>query len=401
MLFSFNFYSSLLLVVISNGFLYSLLLFVRAVRQGEKPKHWLGLFTVLCMLYIMPWMLGFAGWYDDPGYRDLIFYIPFTNTFFIGPIFYFYVQSLLNPAFRPDRINIIHLVPGILYLAYNIIVVVADKVMLDEVYFLARGSDLEFDTWYKTGGWLSMATYFILSAKYYFSFKRVMANTVSFADSLLFRWLKNALLAFVVMLIIQLAFALAFIAFPQYENYKTNWWFYFSFGIIAIYVAVNGYNSKSAGLQPYRLENDAFVLLAETESNQPNHIPLDDTTNSFLENIPSVEWKLAIQGYMDKGGFKDPELTLPLLAKDLSSNSSTISRAINHYFGLNFNDYVNSLRVAAVKSALNDQLHRRQTLLAIALANGFNSKATFNRAFRKHTGLTPSEYIKTDDFTLK
>lgn len=351
------------------------------------------MFALLCILYITPWMLGFAGWYDDPRYRDLIFYIPFTHTLFIGPVFYFYVRSLLNPALRFRTVSFLHLLPGLLYILYNIFVAAADKLFLDKVYFLAGGSDLEFDAWYKITGWLSMLAYFILSASYYASFKKVMASTVSFADSLLFRWIKNALTAFVAMLVMQLIYASLFTIFPGLESYKANWWFYFTFGIIAIYVAINGYNSTPAAVHPYKIEGRGFVLF-EAGAEAPETVSLGIGHDNGSVNAPPEHWKAAVEEYMDRGAYTDPGLTLPLMAKALCSNSSTISRVVNHHFGMNFNDYVNSVRVRFVRQALDENLHLRQTLLSIALENGFNSKATFNRAFRKHTGFTPTEYIR-------
>lgn len=399
MLFSFNFYSSLLLVIFCNGMLYSMLCFFKYLRQKDNSKIWLAIFAALCMLYITPWMLGFAGWYDDRRYRDLIFYIPFTHTFFIGPAFYFYIRSLLDPGFRFCRRHLVHLVPGMLYVLFSIVVAAADKIFFDEVYFLAEGSDLEFDTWYKIAGWLSMLAYFVFSANYFTSFKKVMANTVSFADSLLFRWIKNALTAFVAMLGLQVIYAVLFTISPGLESYKANWWFYFVFGIISIYVTINGFSTVSIAVHSYRIEDNAIVMLDVAIDEGLERIPLDDTKTDDTGNVPPEEWKAAVDEYMKGGAYRDPELTLPVTAKSLSSNSTTISRAINYYFGMNFNDYVNSIRVDSVKRAFDDNLQHRQTLLAIALDNGFNSKATFNRAFRKHTGFTPTEYLnryKTD-----
>ena len=99
MLFEFGFYSSLLLISFSQGIIYSVLLFVKAIQTGNKSNYWLSLFVFLCSLYIAPWMLGFAGWYDTQPYRDFLFYMPFQHLLFIGPIIFFYTQSLLNSSF--------------------------------------------------------------------------------------------------------------------------------------------------------------------------------------------------------------------------------------------------------------------------------------------------------------
>ena len=83
------------------------------------------------------------------------------------------------------------------------------------------------------------------------------------------------------------------------------------------------------------------------------------------------------------------------MAGDLNASPNLLSRIINTGFGLNFNDFINRYRVEAVKVSILQKQHERLTLLAIALASGFNSKTTFNRAFKKHTGMTPAQYIKT------
>jgi AraC-like DNA-binding protein len=93
--------------------------------------------------------------------------------------------------------------------------------------------------------------------------------------------------------------------------------------------------------------------------------------------------------------YQNPELTLSEVAKKLESNSSVISRAINQGFSMNFNDFINTYRINAVKEMFANNKHKKSTLLGIAYDCGFNSKATFNRAFKKNTGFTPKEFLKT------
>ncbi|WP_309609514.1 hypothetical protein [Flavobacterium sp.] len=65
MQYDFNFYSSLLLITFSQGILYSVLLLKKGIQTDNKSNYWLSLFVFLCSLYVAPWMLGFAGWYDN------------------------------------------------------------------------------------------------------------------------------------------------------------------------------------------------------------------------------------------------------------------------------------------------------------------------------------------------
>ena len=92
--------------------------------------------------------------------------------------------------------------------------------------------------------------------------------------------------------------------------------------------------------------------------------------------------------------YEDPELSLAQVAKQLQSNPSHISKMVNNGFGVNFNDFVNQFRIEAVKEMLKNGEQKKQTLLGIAFDCGFNSKATFNRAFKKVTGLSPKEWTE-------
>jgi len=138
MLFEFGFYSSLLLISFSQGILYSALLLTKAIKTENKSNYWLSLFIFLCSLYIAPWMLGFAGWYDNQPYRDILFYLPLQHLFLIGPIIYFYTQSLLNPSFKFTKKEALHLIPGTLYLLYIIGMWVYDKFILHEYFSTKR-----------------------------------------------------------------------------------------------------------------------------------------------------------------------------------------------------------------------------------------------------------------------
>lgn len=90
--------------------------------------------------------------------------------------------------------------------------------------------------------------------------------------------------------------------------------------------------------------------------------------------------------------FLDSQLNLNDLARKMGVNSAVLSFAINNGFGKNFNDFVNEFRIAEVKQKLQNGAAKNENLLDTAFACGFNSKATFNRAFKKFTGVSPKEF---------
>lgn len=94
-----------------------------------------------------------------------------------------------------------------------------------------------------------------------------------------------------------------------------------------------------------------------------------------------------------KSLYINPKLTLSDLANYLGTNTYYASRILNEGFGKNFADYINSHRIEAFIKKVNDNPDNDQTFLALAYEVGFNSKSAFNRAFKKVTGATPSEYF--------
>jgi AraC-like DNA-binding protein len=409
MYFGFGFYSSLLLIFFVHGLVYAILLYRKGIRNESQSDKWLSIFLLLCILNIAPWMLGFAGWYDKQPYRDFLFYTPFQHLFFIGPVIFFYVQSLLNPSFKFGKKEWLQLLPGALYLLFSIVMVVTDKLVLKKYFFLANGMDPDFDTWYQFAGFISMLVYFLLSLRYFNLYKKLMMQVVSYADVLLFRWVKNFLYAFLIMLLLRLLFSLGALI-PAFENldYVGPWWQYFSFAIVFYYIAITGYSNSIQTKIPFKVSllsykpllllpdihrasiKTAFIeeaQLVEIETTQPVATKEDETL--------VTEWKEKIL-HLVQGNkvYEDAELSLTQVAKQLSTNPSVISKVINQGFQLNFNDFINHYRIEAVKAKLKVGDQKTQTLLGIAYDCGFNSKATFNRAFKKFTNLSPKEWIQ-------
>jgi AraC-like DNA-binding protein len=400
MLFQFGSYSSLLLISFTQGIIYSVLLLRKAIQTENKSNYWLSLFIFLCSLFIAPWMLGFAGWYDNQPYRDFMFYMPFQHLFFIGPLIYFYTQSLLNPSFRLTKNNFLHLLPGILYLVYSVVIWVYDQLILQDYYFYADGMDKDFEEWYQKLGLLSMIIYFILSIRYYNVYKKLMFQVVSYADSVLFKWIRNYLIAFLVMLLLPILFEIIGYFYPEMKSYQGSWWFYLFFSIVMYYIAITGYSNPTNATIPFKVslfDKNPILLLDSNTSDEVESV-IDIAHETFEEtNSPEIAlWKSKIENLIQEGKlYQNPELTLTDLAKKLETNASVISKTINQGFQMNFNDCINNYRIEAVKNSFANGEHKKSTLLGIAYDCGFNSKATFNRAFKKNTGKTPKEFIDT------
>jgi AraC-like DNA-binding protein len=93
--------------------------------------------------------------------------------------------------------------------------------------------------------------------------------------------------------------------------------------------------------------------------------------------------------------YLDPRLTLSGLANKLEMSPNQLSQIINQQEAVNFHDFVNRFRIDEFieRASKNESF----SLLAHALDSGFNSKSSFNSIFKKHKGMTPSQFLKSGE----
>ncbi|MEO1086737.1 MAG: AraC family transcriptional regulator, partial [Acidobacteriota bacterium] len=100
-----------------------------------------------------------------------------------------------------------------------------------------------------------------------------------------------------------------------------------------------------------------------------------------------------IQGFMDtERPYLDGELALADLAQAVGVPKHHFSMAINIELEQNFFQFVNGYRVSEARRLLADPSLADENVLSIAYRAGFQSKAAFNKVFKKATGQTPGQY---------
>lgn len=93
--------------------------------------------------------------------------------------------------------------------------------------------------------------------------------------------------------------------------------------------------------------------------------------------------------------YRDPDLSLSSTAELLGISACYLSSMINAVSERSFIDYVNGYRMEDIKRNLHSEEFDHYTIVSVGLEAGFNSKSAFYTAFKKHTGLTPSQYRNT------
>lgn len=101
-----------------------------------------------------------------------------------------------------------------------------------------------------------------------------------------------------------------------------------------------------------------------------------------------------IDGYLEQTeAYTNPDISIRVLADAINETVGKISAAINKEMHKNFFDLINEKRVHKARLLLTEKMDK-MTIESIAYESGFNSRASFYRAFKKYTSLSPSDYLK-------
>lgn len=386
-----SWYTVPLLFGFLQGIVYIILLLVRGFRQERLADKLLAGVLLLLAMRISQWMLGYAGWYDRHNWESIfMFYFPFNLMILLGPTFYFYFRSLTNRNFQLKRKDIWHFVPGIILLGCYSVSFLVDIVAqywivgnaLPE-HFGTKGVMASFQQDYVLHFFqplimLSIVLYAMMTIKEYAAYKKYLYDHFSDTTPLEFHWIQIVLWTFVITFGFNFLYYITsfFVSF-DYDN----WWTSFMTMAIAIYfISISGFS----------VTRSAISLQYEPAT-------VEDTEKKPTVILPELEeWKDKVQALMEKEQvYLNPDLTLQELAERLKTNTSVLSKAINSGFGQNFNNYINQYRVQAMQEKMLQPSYKHYTLVSIAFECGFNSKATFNRSFKKFTDMSPKVYLET------
>jgi AraC-like DNA-binding protein len=318
-------------------------------------------------LYTAPYIIGYAGYYD--AYPWLSF-APYNLTLVVGPLLYLYLNAVRDGTWKIGWWWLLHLLPACFQLSYYSYVFaqpLAFKYAWDANIHRPYIAPAET-------GWLlaSLLAYLLLAW-------RGDRQSRDGAE-----WERNFLIAMGLTTTFWLMLIGAEWAWSGL-NYFQRFPFYLWLAILICYLGTAGYaDSVARSVAP-------APKASLPEEPQPAASPRPPSREiiSTAANFAALgkDWHSTI---IEARWWRDPDLTVATLARRLGTNTTTLSRALNEGLGFNFNEMINRLRVDAVVVALSRQ--NEKAVLDIALAEGFNSKASFNRAFKLYTGETPTEY---------
>lgn len=180
---------------------------------------------------------------------------------------------------------------------------------------------------------------------------------------------------------IHVCYVLAYIIYGVYAIMDINSGLFYHAPIVLMSSMVL-YVGYAANVQP-----DIFSgLYAYTYQLFPKYV------KSGLTESLSKELKEALQDlFHNQKLYRRNDISFDMVAEKLNTTRHNASQLINEHFEMSFHEFVNTFRIKEAKELLEKQ--NELNIIDIAYEVGYNNKVSFNKAFKKDTDLTPSQYL--------
>lgn len=347
-------------MVFQGFFVFAVLLVLK--KGNRKANIILSFLVLLLTFYLLDNLLGMKNFFND---NPHFLHITTPLWYLFPPLAYFYVRSLIDKNLKWDWIYILHFLPflyilnqfvpfyflpAVVKLKYftgelqppggNAAIIV--QVLIVPIQLIAYSLFILFNSLkhkntsiLKAGhiSWLKVVYVLLLlfgSLQLILISKWIVTGEIT----LQFKYIPLAIFSFII-------YSIAYLAIVQPETV-------FSFNVLKL-KKINGEHSKKIALD--------LIKLTETE-------------------------KL----------YLNSDLKYSEVASRLGISARYLTEVLNREIGKSFNDFINEYRVKEVQQRIRNNDMENLTLYGIALESGFNSKSSFNRVFKKHTGFAPSEF---------
>lgn len=381
----FGTYSILLSIGTVHGLVLAALLL--SAPANRTANRLLALLVTLVALRVLPYIIGFAGFYDAWPWLS---FMPYDWSLALGPVIWLYVQAVSTGAL-PRRWTW-HLAPGALQGLYYTIVFVQP---LEFKNYWNGAVQVPYVIPVETAwSFAALAIYLVLAWRSHARYQHWLDTALSNREEFRLDWLRIFLFACSATVALWIATTLVEEILGGF-NYFDRFPLYIWFSLVVYGLGLGGLRSAGLAYPRPAAAESATDSATGSDTASANDSATDPAAAPSAAADRQVDWR-AMGARWDaevraRGWWRDPDLTAPRLARHLATNTTYLSRALNEGLGRNFNEFVNRIRVEAVQAELRSGDADRD-VLAVALDAGFNSKASFNRVFKRLTGTTPTEY---------
>jgi len=296
-----------------------------------------------------------------------------------GPLLFYYVRRVVYVDLRWRVKDLLHLIPYLLYCVYLLYsLVVLDQEEQQEI--TQRIETVSLPAWIYLVGisvYIYTITYLWLAYRTVNTYRSIIKNKFSSLDKINLEWLRFIIHSFTAITII----AMIHNVIPVLGNFI---FLYATLILLLIFTFffINRVLVKALN-QP---EIFAGIELREAK---------EKYTGSNLSEGEIGEHHKALLSLIERDKmYLNADLTMQDLSEKMQLPTKVISQVINQQSGKSFFDFINTYRCEEAKKLMLSS-DPGVTILEILYESGFNSKSSFNKEFKKLTGITPTEYRKS------
>ena len=343
------------IIVIFQGSLLSLFI-LSSDKRKTSSNFILGIIIGILSFQILGLFL------ENRGIGGGLFYrINAVYGFLYGPFLYFFSKSITRKSFGFKQRDLLHFFPFFL----TVLIVSFSQNFLSPVYLYIFYA-------------LHILSYLSVCLVEVLKYKKAVKDNYTNLDWLNLDWLQGTFLVFTLIVIADvLQFSVFILSGDSYDLENIVF--------LLILLAINllyfkGYMSSD---KSPALKEEDFDLSSSIQSGRKRAKRMDGL-QGYIEKLE--------QHMKEKESFRNPHLTIAILAEEIGISKRNLSELINEHYQQNFVDFINTHRIELAKYKLQHPKDPGETILEVMYEVGFNSKSSFNQAFKKKTGLTPSQF---------
>lgn len=349
--------------------LLAFLFIANVTRVNVIANKWLGLFYLFLAGLFCQQLLDQSG---IPGESSLLIHSLELTRWAVLPCFYVAVLYFVNPGPKKLAVILFHFVPAALFLLMSLIFIIPGLLGYGTSSFRLPPAGIFVVRYFFL---IQMIVYWTLSYRQLIIHAKNIREIASSVENIDLSWIRYLMVTMLVMTLVRLASGASEIL------EQISPWIYF------VLVCITGY---------FSIRQEIIYPVSEAQRLEIESVLNPDKDRERLTSEQVEQLKKKIAHIVDTHKpFLDPSLNLPMLSALVGMGTHELSYVLNKGFDRNFYQFINELRVEEAKSLLLSGKAKQLDMIGIATHAGFNSKTTFNTTFKKLTGQTPTEFLKT------
>ena len=345
------------------------------IQKGKKKISNI----ILASFFLVQFVVIFSNLLTSFFQNNANFNIQITNVyhpleFLWGPLMYFYIKSQVKQDFKFKLSDTAHLIPFTL----AALLILADNYVSRNVTSLPFvSSQLIYNgfVYYRFLYFLLLFTYNFYAFVLLYKYQQGLKDRFSFEIKQDLVWLKFVLYGYIIACTVSLITNSA----RTFTSLSGEYIIDILYATFLVFFNILFYRAM---IQPQ-------VLIQLDEKPKYSGTGLSDSDiGRYSQGITKA--------LITHKCYLNPSLTLLELSEVTGISERNISQIINQHWKQNFFSFINTFRVEEAKILLNSFDQNKTTMIGIAFDSGFNSKSAFYDAFKKQTGITPTEYRKSN-----